>query len=145
MPGTMGSVLFTLIWWLLLQHIPPYTQSILWIISSLISYPMIKHTIQKLNIHDAKQIVIDEFIGMWLTLLCIPLFATLSSIPIKPQQMPYLVMTAFILFRFFDILKPIPINLIDEKIKNPWGVLLDDIVAGIFAGCCLLILLNYLY
>ena len=40
---------------------------------------------------------------------------------------------SFLLFRFFDILKPFPINLIDNKIKNGFGVMLDDVVAGIFA------------
>lgn len=77
---------------------------------------------QRNNIpHDAPEIVIDEIAGQWLILLAFP--ATLQG---------YLL--AFILFRFFDILKPWPINLIDAKAKGGTGVMLDDFAAGLIPG-----------
>jgi len=54
------------------------------------------------------------------------------------------VIACFILFRFFDILKPFPINLIDKKLKNGLGVLLDDVVAGIFSSLIVWITIFYI-
>ena len=50
------------------------------------------------------------------------------------------IVLSFLLFRFFDILKPFPINIIDKKIKNGFGVVLDDIIAGIFSTISIYIL-----
>ena len=83
---------------------------------------------------DPKEIVVDEFVGQ-----CIPLVAFLF----KPADFVRLgqhdnkaiifISLAFITFRFFDILKPFPINIIDKKMKNGVGVMLDDIIAGIYS------------
>ena len=77
------------------------------------------------NSHDAKEIVIDEVIGQWIALL--PVFY-LSAL-----NWPLIVL-AFVLFRIFDILKPWPICHFDRNVKGANGVMLDDIVAGIFAS-----------
>ena len=53
------------------------------------------------------------------------------------------ILLSFILFRFFDILKPWPISLADQKLKNSFGVMFDDILAGLFAGIVLTALINY--
>lgn len=74
--------------------------------------------------HDSSIIVIDEVAGIWITLLA----TTLS---------PLSIILAFVLFRFFDIVKPWPISWLDRNVKGAWGVMLDDLVAGIFAGLCL--------
>ena len=77
---------------------------------------------------DAKEIVIDEFLGQSL-----PIF--LLYYPIQkgdPESAWVYLIMCFILFRFFDILKPFPINLVDKKIKNGFGVVLDDLLAGVY-------------
>tara|TARA_B100001248_G_C27145648_1_gene346617 strand:+ start:54 stop:551 length:498 start_codon:yes stop_codon:yes gene_type:complete len=77
---------------------------------------------------DAKEIVIDEFLGQSL-----PIF--LLYYPIQkgdPESAWVYLIMCFILFRFFDILKPFPINLVDKKIKNGFGVILDDLLAGVY-------------
>tara|TARA_B100001109_G_scaffold147124_1_gene119800 strand:- start:1365 stop:1889 length:525 start_codon:yes stop_codon:yes gene_type:complete len=88
---------------------------------------------------DHKAIVIDEVSGAWVSFLFIPLLGIYNFSTLKWQKESYL--AAFILivlFRFFDILKPHPISLIDRKFKSGFGIVLDDLVAGIFAGLTLL-------
>ncbi|MEI6805462.1 MAG: phosphatidylglycerophosphatase A, partial [Myxococcaceae bacterium] len=74
---------------------------------------------------DPKEIVIDEVAGQGLALVFCP-----------PGWMALLL--GFILFRLFDILKPWPISYVDRKIKNALGVMLDDMLAGVFAALILL-------
>lgn len=81
--------------------------------------------------HDSKMIVIDEVAGQWITL-------------IPAALNPILIIIAFILFRFFDILKPWPISFIDKEIKGAAGVMFDDIAAGICAAIVIIILDGYL-
>ena len=77
---------------------------------------------------DAKEIVIDEFLGQ-----SIPIFFLYYPIQKGDTENAWLyLLVFFILFRFFDILKPFPINLIDKKMKNGLGVVLDDLLAGIY-------------
>ena len=76
--------------------------------------------------HDSPQIVIDEVIGMWIAL-----------IPVAGAPVFYIIL-AFLLFRFFDILKPWPISFFDKNVKNAFGVILDDVLAGLFALLVLL-------
>ena len=77
---------------------------------------------------DAKEIVIDEFLGQ-----SIPILFMYYPIQKGDPEIAWIyLITVFILFRFFDILKPFPINLIDKKMKNGLGVVLDDLLAGIY-------------
>ena len=77
---------------------------------------------------DAKEIVIDEFLGQ-----SIPILFMYYPIQKDDPEIAWIyLITVFILFRFFDILKPFPINLIDKKMKNGLGVVLDDLLAGIY-------------
>ena len=77
---------------------------------------------------DAKEIVIDEFLGQ-----SIPIFLLYHPIQKNDPESAWLyLLIFFILFRFFDILKPFPINLVDKKMKNAFGVVLDDLLAGIY-------------
>ena len=84
---------------------------------------------------DPKEIVVDEFVGQ-----SIPLISFLFG----PEEFANLggrtnnvviiyILLSFILFRFFDTLKPFPINIVDKKIKSGVGVMLDDIIAGIYS------------
>ena len=78
---------------------------------------------------DAKEIVIDEFLGQSLPIFL--LYHPLQKGDPVEGALVYLIM-CFILFRFFDILKPFPINLVDKKMKNGFGVVLDDLLAGVY-------------
>ena len=83
---------------------------------------------------DAKEIVIDEFIGQSVPIL------TIYNIIEKNNFNHFILYTflSFILFRIFDIWKPYPINKIDNEMKNGFGIILDDLVAGVFSGIILL-------
>jgi len=82
---------------------------------------------RKYHSEDPGWIVIDEFLGLFVTWLFYP-----------THDLFYLSII-FIFFRFFDIKKVWPINLVDQKMKNGFGVMADDLVAGIYAGICSLI------
>ncbi|TCS64207.1 phosphatidylglycerophosphatase A family protein [Varunaivibrio sulfuroxidans] len=81
--------------------------------------------------HDPGQIVIDEVVGVWIALLP----ATLS---------PASFFFGFALFRFFDIVKPWPISWVDRNVGGAHGVMLDDVLAGIFAAILLFFAMPYL-
>ena len=76
------------------------------------------------NSHDSGAIVIDEVVGQFITVM---MFGDRLG----------LLVVGFLFFRFFDILKPFPINWFDKNINNAWGTMLDDVVAGVFAAICL--------
>jgi phosphatidylglycerophosphatase A len=86
---------------------------------------------------DAKEIVIDEFIGQSIPVITLYNFIEKNNL----NHFILYTLIAFILFRIFDILKPYPINKIDEKIKNGFGVILDDIVAGVYSSFILIIII----
>ena len=88
---------------------------------------------------DHKAIVIDEVAGAWLSFLFIPVLGIYDFSSSEWQKESYLAaFFLFGLFRFFDIFKPHPISFIDRRFKSGFGVVLDDLVAGIFAGLTLL-------
>ena len=77
---------------------------------------------------DPREIVIDEFIGQSVPLL---FFYMVTSFTEK-DIFYFFAFISFILFRFFDIFKPYPISLVDKKMKSGLGIVLDDILAGLF-------------
>ena len=87
--------------------------------------------------HDPSFIVVDEFIGQSVTFLLIS-----NSLISKTNVIPYII--GFILFRIFDVVKPYPVNYADKKIQNAFGVIVDDIFAGIYATI-LLYVISYLF
>lgn len=80
---------------------------------------------------DSGKIVIDEVVGYLVTMIAIPC------------DWRYII-AGFFLFRFFDIVKPPPASWFDRKLKNGYGVVLDDVAAGVYAWLCLLILTRFL-
>jgi phosphatidylglycerophosphatase A len=82
-------------------------------------------TATDLKVHDHGGIVWDEFVGMWIAL------------GLFPDQI-YGVMLAFLIFRFFDVLKPWPISWLDERLPGGLGIMVDDVVAGGMALLCLI-------
>ena len=89
---------------------------------------------------DAKEIVVDEFIGQSIPVL------TVYNLVEKNNLNHFILYTfvSFVLFRIFDILKPYPISKIDTEMKNGLGVILDDVVAGIYSVIILLLFIFFL-
>ena len=79
---------------------------------------------------DSKEIVIDEFLGQSVPILFFYIIFYEGSV--SNTFFFIIVFLSFIGFRFFDILKPYPINYVDKNIKNGFGVILDDLIAGFF-------------
>jgi len=119
-PGTFSSVFTLLIYFILQKYINILTIIILLIFVTLYSLIFLNKTIKNFKQKDPKEIVIDEYIGQM-----IPLIACGNNI--------YLILVAFISFRFFDITKIYPANIFDKKIEGPLGVIGDDIIAGIYS------------
>ena len=139
-PGTAASFITCIIYYILwiaefsLHNHKIYLVCFL-IIILIYSISIIDKLSQFFKKNDPKEIVIDEFVGQ-----CIPLVAFLfrpeSLSHLRGQTNNYIliyILLSFILFRFFDILKPYPINIVDKKMKNGVGVMLDDIIAGIYS------------
>ncbi len=82
-----------------------------------------------LKVSDSSKIVIDEIVGFMITMIGIP-------------GSGYWLVFGFLLFRFFDITKLPPANYFDERIKNGWGVMLDDVAAGVYANILLQLMLR---
>jgi phosphatidylglycerophosphatase A len=78
--------------------------------------------------HDGRPIVIDEVAGMFVSLCFLPRDGSLSPVSLFAG--------AFILFRVFDIVKPYPARSLQE-LRGGWGVVLDDVVAGVYANVCM--------
>lgn len=88
---------------------------------------------------DHKAIVIDEVAGVWISFLFIPFLGIYNFSTLEWQKESFFAaFILFVLFRFFDIFKPYPISFIDREFKSGFGVVFDDLVAGVFAGLTLL-------
>lgn len=125
-PGTFGTfvalALFTVI------NDTTWTLLVICVISFVFGIFICDKTSQKLNTHDHGGIVWDEFVGLWITMLWVP---------ITPLNLAL----AFIIFRAFDILKPWPISALDKNLKGGLGIMTDDVVAGLFSNLILQIFL----
>ena len=89
---------------------------------------------------DAREIVIDEFIGQSIPVLSIYSFVETNNL----NHFIIFTFVSFILFRIFDIWKPFPINIIDKNMKNGFGVMLDDIIAGVYSSIVLLLIMTFI-
>ena len=90
---------------------------------------------------DARQIVIDEVIGQSIPILFFEYIIFLQTQSFGADL--YLYVASFFLFRFFDILKPFPIRYFDKNYKNSFGILFDDVLAGLYALVVLLLLIKF--
>ncbi len=124
-PGTIGSLLALFIGLFLLEYIHVSTLFLMALFITVFSIKQIDLYEQEMNVHDSKEIVIDELVGMWITL---------SICGINDSNFIIMSILAFINFRLFDIWKPSLIGKIDKDVKGAWGVMGDDILAGICAG-----------
>ena len=131
MPGTFGSMA-TAIFLFYLFHTLNISSNIIligWIIIFIYSfYAVSTHTINSKN-KDPGEIIIDEFLGQ-----SIPIYLyeiSHGTTKESDEAIVYYVLF-FILFRYFDIMKPFPVNFFDKNFKNSFGVIMDDICAGLY-------------
>ena len=145
MPGTFGS-LATVIFLFYLFHALKISPNIIltgWMIIFIYSfYAVSTHTKNSKN-KDPGEIIIDEFLGQ-----SIPIYLyEISHGTIKEDNEAIIYYTLFfILFRYFDIMKPFPVNFFDKNFKNSFGVIMDDICAGLYVVLtlvCFMIIKSY--
>tara|TARA_Y100001958_G_C21209993_1_gene535832 strand:+ start:248 stop:754 length:507 start_codon:yes stop_codon:yes gene_type:complete len=130
-PGTIASLITTILFFSFFHIIELNKFFILIIILITIVFSIfsVAFYIKDSQNKDPKEVVIDEFIG--------------QSLPIYMYEISHnnlnnyfdtilIYLYIFLLFRFFDILKPFPINYIDKKMKNSFGIIFDDIIAGLY-------------
>lgn len=122
-PGTFGTLAAVPLY-LLLAQLPLGAYLLVLVAAFGLGIWLCERTSRDLGVHDHGGIVWDEFVGFWLTMLAAP-------------QGWWWLLAGFLLFRFFDVLKPFPINYLDRHVKGGLGIMLDDAVAGTFAWFCL--------
>jgi len=124
-PGTVGSFVSLLIGMGLIQFLHPSTLFLLALLITVIAVKQIDIYEKEVGEHDSKEIVIDELAGMWIAL---------AICGITSENFLIMSALAFVYFRLFDIWKPSIIGKIDEKVEGGWGVMGDDVIAGIAGG-----------
>lgn len=99
-----------------------------------------------MGVHDDPHIVWDEWVGMWVSLLPILWLHFYDDALLQGHQLSLLLLyfAAFVAFRFFDILKPFPIKWVDKNVSGGFGILIDDILAGLMAGVVLIVFISVL-
>ena len=130
-PGTFGSFVSLFIIAIIIYYFGFIGLSLLIIISFILAMFSVTETL-KYTKHDPSFIVIDELIGQAVTFMFVSNF-------LKNNNSLIIYLFGFVFFRLFDVLKTFPVCYADKKIRNAFGVILDDILAGIYASICLLL------
>ena len=130
--GTFGS-LAALLPWLLLRHLSIPLYVLVLLAGFAIGVWACDIAGRALGVDDHRSLVWDEFIGQWIALIPLLLPALLP----KRFSMWWWLLAGFVLFRLFDVWKPWPIRWMDRHLKGGMGVMVDDVVAGIFAAIVL--------
>ncbi|MDH5328051.1 MAG: phosphatidylglycerophosphatase A [Gammaproteobacteria bacterium] len=118
-PGTAGTLAAVpLVWWM--QHLSPSTYVLLTALFFLLGIWLCHVTAKDMNEHDHSGIVWDEFVGYMITMFAAPLGWMWLFV-------------GFLLFRFFDVVKPWPVSVLDKKVQGGLGIMLDDVMAGVYA------------
>lgn len=118
-PGTVGSLGGLVVGWVLMSEFGLYGLVIATLVVSLVGVPISTAYAAAMETKDPGAIVIDEVAGIWLV-LCVTPFE------------PIWFAAAFVLFRLFDIVKPWPVSWADKKLEDGLGVMVDDILAGLY-------------
>jgi phosphatidylglycerophosphatase A len=129
-PGTFGTLAAVPIFWLIQDLSWPLYLSWLVITFALGVY-WCERSSKALGVHDHGGIVWDEFVGYWITMF------------MAPKGILWM-LVGFVLFRLFDIVKPWPIRWLDRHVEGGFGIMVDDVLAGVFA-CVVLQLLTYYF
>ena len=145
-PGTFGSLATIILLYVLIHIISISSNFILLglVIIFIYSFPAVSSYIKNNENKDPREIVIDELIGQ-----AIPIFAYEISHGIEKSSEEALIFycICFVLFRFFDIVKPFPVSFFDKNFKNSFGVIMDDVCAGLYvilSLICFMVLRSYL-
>ena len=128
-PGTMGTLVAIPFVFALRALDTPVFWFVL-ILLFLLGVQLCGSVSRRLGVHDHGGIVWDEMVGYWLSAAFVPL------------TWPWL-LAAFLLFRFFDILKPWPIRQLDKKVSGGFGIMIDDVVAALFTVLILAVLQSF--
>lgn len=137
-PGTMGTIASLPVGLLVLYYLGIKTLFMLTLAITIIGIFEINKYEQKTGIHDQQHIVIDEAVGMWLSLM----IAYSTAITMSYAYAEILsILLSFASFRLFDIWKPSTIGWIDRELHGGLGVMLDDVLAGIAGGVLTVIFL----
>ena len=137
-PGSFAS-LVTILFLFFLFHILNISTNIVLcsiIIIFFISLYAVNIFIKDLTNKDPKEVVIDEFIGQSIP-IC--LYEIAHGMPKDSDQVLKFYFIMFILFRIFDIVKPFPVNYYDKNFKNSFGVIMDDVCAGLYVVAVLVL------
>jgi len=137
-PGTITSFITT-IFLFSLFHVINLSNKTIFIFLFLIfiySFYAVSEYIKYNEDKDPKEVVIDEFIGQSIPIY---LYEIAHGTIKNPQEASLFYLYIFILFRYFDIKKPFPVSYFDKKFKNSFGVILDDVVAGLYVVLTLII------
>ena len=137
-PGTFASLATALFLFFLFHILNVSPNMILFsiIIIFFISLYAVSIFIKNLPNKDPKEIVIDEFIGQSIP-IC--LYEVVHDLPKETDQALKFYLIIFVLFRFFDITKPFPVNYYDKNFKNSFGVIMDDVCAGLYVVAVLVL------
>lgn len=119
-PGTAGSAVALLPWWFLLRDLAPGWYALVLIAGFALGVWACAVSGRRLGVDDHGALVWDEVIGMWVALF------------VSPAAWPWM-LAGFVLFRLFDIWKPWPVRVADRRIHGGFGVMLDDVLAGVYA------------
>ncbi len=130
-PGSFASLATTLFLFFLFHilNVSPNIVLFAIIIVFLISFYAVNVFIKDLTNKDPKEIVIDEFIGQSIP-IC--LYEVAHNIPKDNEDTLKFYLIMFVLFRLFDIAKPFPVSYYDKNFKNSFGVIMDDVCAGLY-------------
>ena len=121
-PGTWGSLPGIAIWWFLPKE--PYVQAAAAVLMFLAGIWICGESARRIGVHDHGGIVWDEIVGMYVTLF------------LAPVSIVGFVL-AFVLFRIMDIVKPWPIRDLDHSMRGGLGIMLDDLLAAVYAAVLL--------
>ena len=144
-PGTLGSFATTIILYILF-HVVNVSSNIILLILIIIfifSFLAISNHIKDNDNKDPSEIIIDEFIGQSIPIY---LYEISHGTEKSPNEAIIFYFIFFILFRFFDIRKPFPVNYFDKNFKNSFGVIMDDVCAGLYVVLsliCFMVLSSY--
>lgn len=118
-PGTAGTVVAIPLYLLFAQwSLLHYT--VLVVLAALVGVWICGAASRQLQVHDHPGIVWDEFVGFWITMWAVPADWTW-------------ILAGFVMFRVFDIVKPWPISVLDRKVGGGFGIMVDDLLAGVMA------------
>ena len=137
-PGTITSLITTVLLFSLFHILNLSNAAILMILIaiSFYSFIAIANYIKEIPNKDPKEVVIDEVIGQSIPIY---LYEVAHGTNKDSKEAILFYIYIFILFRFFDIKKPFPVNFFDKKFKNSFGVIIDDVIAGFYVVLTLVI------